>query len=249
MKLDDLWEENAGAPILYTWIDFLKNETLNYLEITNFLDIRGIFTHDLRMRSRRAFKDNHDTGPSEKPDFWEERKRFWNERKNRKLQKPSVKKKYPRPCRRSGDRSDTISALYDAQDCESSSSEIINMNDENTTRRLVDLKTDDNVVVSVSPSQTSSNLQDKNDFEKSVRDKFGIEIKKPVYLSKIKLSAIPKFKERVERKKTSNNIIALLINFNEDRTLSEFKKGFYDCDICFQVFLFKYFSLTILIIN
>lgn len=32
-RLDELWEENEGCVVLFTWIQFLKEETLGFLEI------------------------------------------------------------------------------------------------------------------------------------------------------------------------------------------------------------------------
>lgn len=30
-RLDDLWEENAGEPILFIWFDFLEHESMSLL--------------------------------------------------------------------------------------------------------------------------------------------------------------------------------------------------------------------------
>lgn len=38
-RLDELWEENQGCEILFTWIQFLKEETLEFLAIVSPLDI------------------------------------------------------------------------------------------------------------------------------------------------------------------------------------------------------------------
>ncbi|ODM94659.1 E3 ubiquitin-protein ligase RNF14, partial [Orchesella cincta] len=38
-KLDDLWEENKGMGILFTWANFLQENTLANLGITNFYDV------------------------------------------------------------------------------------------------------------------------------------------------------------------------------------------------------------------
>ncbi|KAG8578787.1 hypothetical protein GDO81_010618 [Engystomops pustulosus] len=37
--LDDLWEENRGSVVLFPWIQFLKEETLDYLNITSPYEI------------------------------------------------------------------------------------------------------------------------------------------------------------------------------------------------------------------
>ncbi|XP_067221577.1 E3 ubiquitin-protein ligase RNF14-like [Chanodichthys erythropterus] len=41
-RLDKLWEENRGNVILFTWIQFLKEETLEFLNIQSPLEIRTI---------------------------------------------------------------------------------------------------------------------------------------------------------------------------------------------------------------
>ncbi|XP_072301799.1 E3 ubiquitin-protein ligase RNF14 [Eucyclogobius newberryi] len=38
-RLDDLWEENQGCVILFTWIQFLKEEALDFLCITSPLEV------------------------------------------------------------------------------------------------------------------------------------------------------------------------------------------------------------------
>ncbi|XP_015601171.1 E3 ubiquitin-protein ligase RNF14 isoform X2 [Cephus cinctus] len=43
-KLDQLWEENKGQEILFTWIAFLKNETLEFLNIQNSVSINSAYT-------------------------------------------------------------------------------------------------------------------------------------------------------------------------------------------------------------
>lgn len=39
-KLDELWEENQGNVVLFTWIQFLKEETLDFLTIQSPLEIQ-----------------------------------------------------------------------------------------------------------------------------------------------------------------------------------------------------------------
>ncbi|XP_048016457.1 E3 ubiquitin-protein ligase RNF14-like [Megalobrama amblycephala] len=41
-RLDELWEENRGNVILFTWIQFLKEESLEFLNIQSPLEIRTI---------------------------------------------------------------------------------------------------------------------------------------------------------------------------------------------------------------
>ncbi|KAI7796137.1 E3 ubiquitin-protein ligase RNF14-like isoform X2 [Triplophysa rosa] len=41
-RLDQLWEENLGNVVLFTWIQFLKEETLEYLGIHSPLEIQSI---------------------------------------------------------------------------------------------------------------------------------------------------------------------------------------------------------------
>ncbi|XP_011314639.1 E3 ubiquitin-protein ligase RNF14 [Fopius arisanus] len=43
-KLDKLWKENEGQEILFTWIAFLQDETLKYLDIENNLNIDSTYT-------------------------------------------------------------------------------------------------------------------------------------------------------------------------------------------------------------
>lgn len=42
-KLDELWVENCGNEILYLWFEFLSSEILNYLQITNSLDVSFLY--------------------------------------------------------------------------------------------------------------------------------------------------------------------------------------------------------------
>lgn len=41
-RLDELWEENRGNVVLFTWIQFLKEETLEFLDIHSPLEIQSI---------------------------------------------------------------------------------------------------------------------------------------------------------------------------------------------------------------
>lgn len=38
-RLDELWEENQGCVILFTWIQFLKEEALDFLGIQSPLEV------------------------------------------------------------------------------------------------------------------------------------------------------------------------------------------------------------------
>lgn len=38
-RLDQLWEENHGCEILFTWIQFLKEEALNFLGLQSPLEV------------------------------------------------------------------------------------------------------------------------------------------------------------------------------------------------------------------
>lgn len=38
-RLDELWEENQGFEVLFTWIQFLKEDTLGFLSIQSPLEI------------------------------------------------------------------------------------------------------------------------------------------------------------------------------------------------------------------
>ncbi|KAK6173372.1 hypothetical protein SNE40_016838 [Patella caerulea] len=41
-RLDELWEENKGMVILFTWINFLQEELFDFLQLSSPLDIRNI---------------------------------------------------------------------------------------------------------------------------------------------------------------------------------------------------------------
>ncbi|KAG1932857.1 E3 ubiquitin-protein ligase RNF14-like [Pimephales promelas] len=41
-RLDELWEENRGTVVLFTWIQFLKEETLEFLNLQSPLEIQTI---------------------------------------------------------------------------------------------------------------------------------------------------------------------------------------------------------------
>ena len=43
-QLDKIWEENQGSEILFLWIDFLKNELLEFLNMTEKLDVSYLFS-------------------------------------------------------------------------------------------------------------------------------------------------------------------------------------------------------------
>lgn len=58
-RLDELWEENQGCVILFTWIQFLKEEALDFLGIQSPLEvIRG----GSKAASERRKTDNAATG-------------------------------------------------------------------------------------------------------------------------------------------------------------------------------------------
>ncbi|XP_023313794.1 E3 ubiquitin-protein ligase RNF14-like [Trichogramma pretiosum] len=42
-KLDDMWTANEYSEILYTWIDFLKYELLNFLNIIDYIDVSYLY--------------------------------------------------------------------------------------------------------------------------------------------------------------------------------------------------------------
>ncbi|XP_031848101.1 E3 ubiquitin-protein ligase RNF14 [Nomia melanderi] len=43
-KLDQLWEENKGQEILFTWVGFLHDETLEFLNIQESINISSVYT-------------------------------------------------------------------------------------------------------------------------------------------------------------------------------------------------------------
>ncbi|ESP01946.1 hypothetical protein LOTGIDRAFT_157076 [Lottia gigantea] len=44
-RLDELWEENTGTVILFTWINFLHEELYDFLQLSSPLDIRNIVSN------------------------------------------------------------------------------------------------------------------------------------------------------------------------------------------------------------
>ncbi|XP_073990834.1 E3 ubiquitin-protein ligase RNF14-like isoform X2 [Rhodnius prolixus] len=61
-RLDELWAENSGTVILYTWTQFLKEESLEYLEIHQSLDLTRRYLGEIRrLGSRNHFRQNGDT--------------------------------------------------------------------------------------------------------------------------------------------------------------------------------------------
>lgn len=44
-KLDELWAENKGQEILFTWVAFLQDETLEFLHIQENLNVNYIYTY------------------------------------------------------------------------------------------------------------------------------------------------------------------------------------------------------------
>ena len=41
-KLDEIWEENRGDVVLFSWISFLKDESIEYLDISSPLNISNV---------------------------------------------------------------------------------------------------------------------------------------------------------------------------------------------------------------
>ncbi|TRZ03610.1 hypothetical protein DNTS_006127, partial [Danionella cerebrum] len=52
-RLDELWEENYGNVILFTWIQFLKEETLDHLRIMSPLEIQSNGSQDQSQAGQR----------------------------------------------------------------------------------------------------------------------------------------------------------------------------------------------------
>ncbi|XP_012285150.1 E3 ubiquitin-protein ligase RNF14 [Orussus abietinus] len=44
LRLDELWQENEGNEILFLWLEFLKNDSLKYLNIHDCLDVSFLFS-------------------------------------------------------------------------------------------------------------------------------------------------------------------------------------------------------------
>lgn len=47
-QLDKLWEDNKGQEIIFTWVEFLQNEILDFLKIQTNLDVSFAHTHNQR---------------------------------------------------------------------------------------------------------------------------------------------------------------------------------------------------------
>ncbi|XP_014255114.1 E3 ubiquitin-protein ligase RNF14-like [Cimex lectularius] len=66
-KLDKLWEENRGTVILYIWTQFLKEDLLEYLGMSNNLDLCRQYSSELRrkgvfsIKQKRNANQNLDT--------------------------------------------------------------------------------------------------------------------------------------------------------------------------------------------
>ncbi|KAK2580463.1 hypothetical protein KPH14_006205 [Odynerus spinipes] len=64
-KLDKLWEENKGQEILFVWIGFLQDETLEFLNIETCLSINYLYTAYKialeKAQSPQKHKEEHDT--------------------------------------------------------------------------------------------------------------------------------------------------------------------------------------------
>lgn len=56
-RLDELWEENEGSVVLFTWIQFLKEETLGFLEVQSPL---LVMTHDEIKAKESSVKEEGD---------------------------------------------------------------------------------------------------------------------------------------------------------------------------------------------
>lgn len=56
-RLDELWEENQGCVILFTWIQFLKEEVVDFLAIKSPLEIHRAKSSDQRKKLEPADKN------------------------------------------------------------------------------------------------------------------------------------------------------------------------------------------------
>lgn len=64
-ELDRLWVENKGSEILFIWTQFLKEECLNFLEITDKLDLSGKYTRELEQIKNNLTKRSSRNNPGE----------------------------------------------------------------------------------------------------------------------------------------------------------------------------------------
>ncbi|BES94183.1 IBR [Nesidiocoris tenuis] len=81
-KLESLWSENKGSVILYTWTNFVKEESLDFLKIGNNLDITALNlkgTRRLSAAKPAELKDEND------------------EKRIRNRQRKPIRQKVPRP--------------------------------------------------------------------------------------------------------------------------------------------------------
>ncbi|KAM9440467.1 E3 ubiquitin-protein ligase RNF14-like [Clarias gariepinus] len=53
-RLDDLWQENKGSVVLFTWIEFLKDEALDFLGLQSPLEMASISTKHSQLESCRT---------------------------------------------------------------------------------------------------------------------------------------------------------------------------------------------------
>lgn len=60
-RLDDLWEENHGCVILFTWIQFLKEEVVDFLSIKSPLEIHRGKSSEQHKKSEPAGIVSHTT--------------------------------------------------------------------------------------------------------------------------------------------------------------------------------------------
>lgn len=59
-RLDELWEENQGCVILFTWIQFLKEEVVDFLGIKSPLEVQRAKASDPRKKSEPAVSDKNE---------------------------------------------------------------------------------------------------------------------------------------------------------------------------------------------
>lgn len=51
-KLDEIWEENKGMEILFLWTQFLKEDSLSFLNFEEKLDVSSMYTYHLKHSNR-----------------------------------------------------------------------------------------------------------------------------------------------------------------------------------------------------
>ncbi|XP_011151656.1 E3 ubiquitin-protein ligase RNF14 [Harpegnathos saltator] len=89
-KLDLLWE-NSKQEILFTWVEFLQNETLKFLKIKEYLDMDYIYTsYKKTLEKIQILQANKETGECHKQHNSEVSKESTATKKNNSIDKRAI---------------------------------------------------------------------------------------------------------------------------------------------------------------